>query len=808
MARKIVRFTETSELYYDFVDKNLHNADGVVTTNGFGQYEKQLLELLVDNAGTPLSRDEILRHIKKGYIPELKSVDNHVLNLRKNIDQPLKETVIKTVWKVGYCYIGVRPEAQNEIKGQVAERPLPHLLTSSSAPFVDENLIIHREQEICELEKILAKKKAVLLVNGFGGIGKTSLARMLYAKISDKYDSIGWVEYHGNLKDSLLAALELNNDMRDPEQRWRTAAARLKNDQSKKILFIDNVDYDTQQSQNPQDDRLLQEITGWPNLTIVLTSRVKEIQCYEIYPVYLLGSKAKPAPCMDLFYFYYSKEEFKKPYDKRRELDVVAELVALAGFHTYAIELLAKSAIYEDTLSEYLKKVKDIGFKFPDLEITTGHNSGSGTAAEQLRLLFNLHSRNKKEQQILWDFSVLPEGMPLTFAEVEELLAYSKNDLHRLCLDSWLRHEPGRGFFLHPLVREVIHFDLQEGKAPAGTVSRIIDLVRMRQLIPTDVTQSEVLRRLEILENISKYIVFPSIEEEAVFHYLIGIAEYSFARRRLTSITYLEKSVQLYRHMENQGISIDLDCFAETLYQLGYIKSTTQRYRAEAKFDLQGALAIWRGLKDCEYKVAMAHDHLGYVMSDDCESYPVAYDHLATAFKMRENFLNEDMSLVNRRAYATTCDNLGFLLSKSDTDFNRASQLLREALSIREQVYSETGEYETDVAWTAFNLANHLSKFSKDVEEAEILLKRSLEIREGQECAHPNMYVTNIVFTLVALAKLTSTSSSRINEVRDLVNKALELKNKIDPEHTGYFSEEIEAELSELIRIAGLEEAQ
>lgn len=807
MLHKIVRFSPNSKLYYDYYDKKLHDGEGVVEADGFGRYEQQLLELLVDNAGKPLSRDEILREIKsngKEYTPELKSVDNHVLNLRKNIDRKLGTKVIKTVPKIGYCYVGPSPVNEDRKTEYVTQIPLPHVLTKSAASFVDESLIIHREQELTDLENLLAKKKAVLLVNGFGGIGKTSLARMLYAKVSQKYDSIGWVEYHGNLKDSLLTALELNDDIIDSEQRWRVIAARLKNDQSSKILFIDNVDYDVQQLQNPQSDRFLQEITGWQNLTVILTSRVKEISCYDVYPVYLLGDSTNPEPCMDLFYFYYSKDEFKKPRNERREKDAVAELVSAAGYHTYAIELLARSAVYEDTLFEYLKKIKKIGFKFPDLEVMTGHNDKSATAAEQLRLLFNLHSRDDKEQQILWDFSVLPEGMSLTLAEVQELLAYSQNDLHHLCLDSWLRHETGRGFFLHPLVREIVHFDLQNGKAPIGTVSRIVNLAMTNQLILAHMTQPEVLHRLDILENISKYTSFPSVNEEAGFYYSIGMAEYTYARKRLSSIAYLEKSIQLYQSIKQSEISVDPDCLANAYYQLGYIKSTTQKYRAEAKNDLRDALAIWSNLDGHDRQLAMAHDHLGYVLSDDTETYSEAQNHLDIALKMRKAFLNQMMSLENRRAYATTCDNLGFLLSKADTDLDRASQLLHEALAIREQVYSETNQYETDVAWTAFNLAKHLSKSSANIYEAETLFARSLKIREEQERAHPDMYIANIVFTLVALAKLVSSAPNRIDEVKALTNRALKLKEKIDPEHTGYFSEEVAADLAELLRITEL----
>ena len=69
--------------------------------------------------------------------------------------------------------------------------------------------MIHRERELHDIIRLLlAKERAALLLSGFGGIGKTALARMLYTKLSSKFDCIGWVEYHKSLKDSLLSSIE------------------------------------------------------------------------------------------------------------------------------------------------------------------------------------------------------------------------------------------------------------------------------------------------------------------------------------------------------------------------------------------------------------------------------------------------------------------------------------------------------------------------------------------------------------------------------------------------------------------------
>lgn len=687
-------------------------------------------------------------------------------------------------------------------KTLIKEERLPHVLTTSVATFADEQSVIHREDELYAIISILTQEKTALLLSGFGGIGKTALTRVLYARLSDEFECIGWVEYHGNLKDSLLASVDLNDDILDQEKRWKTISTRLRTDPAKKILFIDNVDRDVMQIQDPEKDLLLQEITGWHNMTIVLTSRMTELRGFRPYFIGSLGTENCIQPCVDLFYYYYDKNEYQKAPKERQQSEDVCKLVTLAGFHTYAIELLARSAIYEHDLSNYLQKIEKLGFKFPTLLVLTGHSNDSATAAEQLRLLFNMQSRSIMERQILWDFSILPEGTRLFSSEVKILLNYTENHLDHLCKDGWLRYERHQGFYIHPLVKEVIHFDLKNGKAPSGTLTHLINLVQNDALLSDHDTQADVLRKLHLVETAEKFTVFNTIEEEGSFYYHLGLIEYKFARKRLTSIIYLEKALQSYPPLDE----LDLDkkrFVANIRYQIGYVKSTTHQYRDEAKTDLKLALDIWKTCENCEDKVAMAHDHLGYVLTDSKEMYGRAKHHLIEALKMRRSFVKKDPTLLNRYAYSTTCDNLGYLLFRSSDKIKGARKLLEKALSIREQLYKISDEYATDVAWTSFNLGQLLSGDPQYCNEAEPYFRKSLDIRRKLDCQHPQMYTTNIVFTLVSLAKLISIDPKRINEVKDLFDEAVNLKSKIDSDHTGFFSDEIELNISFLSELLG-----
>lgn len=669
------------------------------------------------------------------------------------------------------------------------EESLPHALTKSAAAFANEQNVVHREDELHDIECLLKEKRIALLLSGFGGIGKTALARVLYAKSADWFDCVGWVEYHKDLKNSLLASMDLDNEIEDQDKRWNIISARLKNNPSSKIIFVDNVDLNAKQKQDPQKDVYLQEITCWTNMTVVLTSRMNEIHGYQVYPIGYLGNVNQIEPCIDLFYFYYDKSELKNAPEERKQRDIVDKLVVLAGFHTYTIELLARSAIYEDNLSTYLEKIEKLGFKSPALKISTYYGNNSATMAEQLRLLFNMQSRTRKERQILWDFSVLPEGTSLSRDDVMELLLYSENDLHCLCQEGWLTYSRGQGFYIHPLVREVILMGLKQGKAPYRTVLHLRTLVYDNSLISEYDTQASILRKLHMIEVAENYISFKSKEESSIFYYCLGIIEFKAAHKRLTSITYLEKALQ---------DSNNLSFTAKVQYQLGYVKSATHQYRDIAQNDLQAALNIWESLKDCEYEIAMTHDHLGYILMDSETTYSASKEHLTKAMHMRKFFVESDPTETNLSAYATTCDNLGYLFYKSGEEINWSRKLLEEALSIREKLYENSEKYATDVAWTAYNLGQLLSKNLQCYGEAEVYFRKSLDIRRKLEKLHPQMYTTNIVFTLVALAKIVSVNAERYNELQQLLDEAIVLKSNIDLDHIGFFPDEIEEDIQTL----------
>ena len=79
--------------------------------------------------------------------------------------------------------------------------------------------------------------------------------------------------------------------------------------------------------------------------------------------------------------------------------------------------------------------------------------------------------------------------------------------------------------------------------------------------------------------------------------------------------------------------------------------------------------------------------------------------------------------------------------------------------------------------------------------------KKSLDIRRELEQLYPQMYTTNIVFTLVSLAKLISSDDQRVDEVQEMYNEAITLKSKVDNDHMGFFSDDVESDIQFLSEI-------
>ena len=165
---------------------------------------------------------------------------------------------------------------------------MPKELTNS----VPEEEILFRDDIIETVTDLINKGHRKLMIQGFGGIGKTSIARCLYHLLKDQYGHIAWIPYQLSLESSILQSFHCY-EKEDASSRMASIKKYIQNCKESILLIIDNVDY------IDGHDLYLEGLTG-TNVTMILTSRLEAIPCFETVSVEELSEEE----CLEISKIY------------------------------------------------------------------------------------------------------------------------------------------------------------------------------------------------------------------------------------------------------------------------------------------------------------------------------------------------------------------------------------------------------------------------------------------------------------------------------------------------------------------------
>ena len=335
---------------------------------------------------------------------------------------------------------------------QQAESKIPHHLTEP--PFMPE-VFFGRESDLLAIkEKLFSGDNMLLLVNGNGGVGKTSLASIYYHQYKEEYAHVAWVLSQKSICNALLALaapLKLTFEPTMPaEERLKLLLAAMANLSDTCLLVIDNANEIDDLKQNYQDLRRCE------NFHLLITSRINQFEKAKFY--HIEGLPFKEA--LQLFTEYY-------PKIMEAENHLFEQIHTAIGGNTLVVELLAK---YLNTINVFKTNYTLAGL-LADLQtkgllgLTTTKKVATdyGTYREEkpetiVAAMYDLSEITNPEKDLLFLFAILPaEAIDYDMVALLTGNAPGLDDnLLLLTQKGWIeRNNTTNEFKCNPLVQEI-----------------------------------------------------------------------------------------------------------------------------------------------------------------------------------------------------------------------------------------------------------------------------------------------------------------------------------------------------------------
>ena len=328
-----------------------------------------------------------------------------------------------------------------------------------TAPPFDSDYFIGRDKDLAAIETdYQTKNRLLFLVNGEGGMGKTTLASKYWYAHQDRYKHLAWLYVDrgiGAALVSLAEALQISFDQNDDEKRQIARITEGVNNLEMPCLFVfDNA--------NHADD-LMAHYTTLRKLSqchILLTSRTKGINGMKVHRVLPLGED----DAVSVFKHYY-----KKLSDT--DLPLLHDILKAVGYNTLVVEVLAKNlAVFNKYETQYsltdlltdLQSKGLLSLKNKNIKLVYGSDTlHTAEPTDIIAAMYDLATLTDSEQYLLSNLAVLPaENIPYDtlkdLLKVPPLGGFRGADLSSLEEKGWIEYrEVDSSFKISPVIQEV-----------------------------------------------------------------------------------------------------------------------------------------------------------------------------------------------------------------------------------------------------------------------------------------------------------------------------------------------------------------
>lgn len=473
---------------------------------------QNLLPLMTDcnkalqDVYTLFMQDATVSEAKKNKLALLyKPADSRLLFLAKLISFGMERQFVKRDTRNQKLIAGgaLSPVVLDYIMDSEVPRPCRHF--------------VGREEELGELHTMLEENSKVFLY-GIAGIGKSEMAKAYAKQYKKYYTNILYVEYTGDLHQS-VTDMDFTDDLPEDseEERFRKHNRFLRSLKDDTLLIIDNFNVIATQ------DSFLSIMLKY-RCRILFTTRSK----FDGYCILQLKEIRELSSLFQLASAFYSEAE------EHRTL--IEEIIQTVHRHTFAVELAAK--LLENGIlppKQLLEKLREEKASLENEDkisaIKDGQNS-KATYYNHIHTLFSLYSISQEQQDIMRDLCFLPPSGISARIFADWLGLTTLNDINDLIETGFVQANTRHTISLHPMIQEIA---LSETRPSITSCHTLLDsLQKICLMHGTEVsyykklfqTVENVIHLIE-KDNIPKYLLFledtfPYMEK---YHYQNGMKE-------------------------------------------------------------------------------------------------------------------------------------------------------------------------------------------------------------------------------------------------------------------------------------------
>jgi len=313
-------------------------------------------------------------------------------------------------------------EQHGDINTFILPKNIPHELVQ---PPVCPDVFIGRDKDLEDLRKeIVNEDRLLLLVNGHGGIGKSTLAARYYHTYKNEYEHLAWLLSEKSIAKALLRLKDIfgfttEQNKLTIEEQLEIVITNLANLEKPSLLVIDNANDLNDLQQN------YLALKRCSNLHLILTTRITEFDGIPCFKVEGLSETF----AIELFKKYY-------PNHNEEENELLKEIIKNIDNNTLIIELLAKNLRelnkleFQYTLRQLTEDLHQSLLKLSkSRKISTSYQAHSHKLRVEkpediVEAMYDFTELDDTEKQMISVFTVLPNE-PISF----DFLKQSFSDL-------------------------------------------------------------------------------------------------------------------------------------------------------------------------------------------------------------------------------------------------------------------------------------------------------------------------------------------------------------------------------------------